>query len=231
MAQLLEFGKRDPTFERYSLLFLMAYAFLLRVPSEAIPATAYGNGPCRLSREGPYLVLHLDRRKNKPSGSRLVRGCWCKECPRTCPIHVLGPLLDATAPGELLFPEVTAASALHTLRSMLRVLGKDRWHEYRTHDFRRGHAKDLQLSGEAVPAVPKVMRWSSLLFGLPGAPLWQILAAGEWKSPAFLLYLDMHKLESELVVQAHVDESDGEDSEEQYAAAKSAEAEAVARVA
>ena len=63
---------------------------------------------------------------------------------------------------------------------------------YRCHDLRRGHAKDLQESG---------------------APLWQILAAGEWKSPAFLLYLDLHKLETDLVVQAHCDESE-DDSDE-----------------
>ena len=47
--------------------------------------------------------------------------------------------------------------------------------------------------------------------GIPGAPLWQILAAGEWKSPAFLQYLDLNRLETDLVVQALVDESDGED--------------------
>ena len=46
---------------------------------------------------------------------------------------------------------------------------------------------------------------------MTGAPLWQILAAGEWRSPAFLEYLDKHKLEVDAVVQAHVDESDGED--------------------
>ena len=60
---------------------------------------------------------------------------------------------------------------------------------FRTQDLRRGHALDLQLSG---------------------APLWAILSAGEWKSPAFLQYLDMHRLETELVVQAHLDESEGE---------------------
>lgn len=49
-----------------------------------------------------------------------------------------------------------------------------------------------------------------------GAPLYEILAAGEWKSPAFLSYLDMHQLDCELVWQAHVEESgadtDGEAS-------------------
>ena len=54
---------------------------------------------------------------------------------------------------------------------------------YRCHDLRRGHAKDLQESG---------------------APLRVILEAGEWKSPAFLEYLDIHKLETDLVVQVMV---------------------------
>jgi hypothetical protein len=43
-----------------------------------------------------------------------------------------------------------------------------------------------------------------------GSPLWVILAAGEWKSPAFLAYIDQHRLETDMVISAHVDESDGE---------------------
>lgn len=39
-----------------------------------------------------------------------------------------------------------------------------------------------------------------------GAPLWKILAAGEWRSPAFLEYLDMHRLETDLVLQGCLDE-------------------------
>ena len=44
-----------------------------------------------------------------------------------------------------------------------------------------------------------------------GAPLGEILEAGEWSSPAFLKYLDLHRLDAELVVQAHAGESDSED--------------------
>ena len=42
------------------------------------------------------LCLHLSfcDRKNKDKGSRLVRGCWCNESRETCPLHVLGPVLD-----------------------------------------------------------------------------------------------------------------------------------------
>ena len=43
-----------------------------------------------------------------------------------------------------------------------------------------------------------------------GAPLWKILEAGAWRSPAFLAYLDINRLEADLVVQAHVDESDSD---------------------
>ena len=44
-----------------------------------------------------------------------------------------------------------------------------------------------------------------------GAPLYEILAAGEWRSPAFFAYIDYWRLETDVVVQAHVDESDDED--------------------
>ena len=62
--------------------------------------------------------------------------------------------------------------------------------QYRTHDFRRGHAEDLRASG---------------------APLLEILQAGDWKSPAFMTYMNMEQLESETVMQAHYAESDVDD--------------------
>ena len=45
---------------------------------------------------------------------------------------------------------------------------------------------------------------------LVGSPLAVILAAGEWKSPAFLCYVDQQKLETDVVIAAHQDESDEE---------------------
>ena len=47
-----------------------------------------------------------------------------------------------------------------------------------------------------------------------GSTLYQILAAGEWKSAAFLEYMDKAKLESDLLDQAHLGDcldSDDED--------------------
>ena len=44
-----------------------------------------------------------------------------------------------------------------------------------------------------------------------GSPLHVILDAGQWSSPAFLQYLDTNKLDEELVLHAHCDESSDSD--------------------
>ena len=50
--------------DTYVALYLLAYAFLLRLPSEALPITAgQGSGPCALFRDGDKLVLELKRRR------------------------------------------------------------------------------------------------------------------------------------------------------------------------
>ncbi len=119
-----------------------------------------------------------------------MRSCWCKESAVTCPVHVLGPVVQACGNGQRLFSGIPAAEALVVLRVMLGELGVVNPDSYRTHDLRRGHALDLQMSG---------------------APLNIILAAGEWRSPAFMEYMDLNRLEGDVVVQAHVDESSDED--------------------
>ena len=83
----------------------------------------------------------------------------------------------------------SAAIALQVLRRALEVFHVPNAKDYRTHGLRRDHALDLQLSG---------------------APLWKTLNAWECRSSAFLSYLDMNKLEADVAVQAHLDESDGE---------------------
>ena len=80
---------------------------------------------------------------------------------------------------------------------------------YRTRDLRRGHALDLQLSGTWRTCLPCLTPLTSCC--VAGAPLWEILAAGDWSSPAFMDYLDKWRLEQDVVMQAHLDESDCED--------------------
>ena len=206
---MLAWSESNEELRKYALLFLLSYSFLLRTPSEALPAIAGTDGSelgsnSVLFKNGDQLVLVLRRRKNKPAGSRLARRCTCNNAANACAFHLIGSLLDTTPVGTRLFEGITASGALAysdcaimlctcclcsgattTLRILLEAVGTQNAHLYRPHDLRRGHAEDLRLSG---------------------APLWKILAAGEWRSPAFLNYMDIHKMEIEMVMQGCLDE-------------------------
>ena len=82
------------------------------------------------------------------------------------------------------------AVALSWLRQLLHRIGVPQAKTYRTHDLSRGHAQDLIDNG---------------------ANLAQILQAGQWRSPAFLAYVDTEALEDNVVVEAHLDESSSDD--------------------
>ena len=138
------------------------------------------------------IFLSLAKRKNKPLGSVLKRQCWCKQCETTCPVHVLGAYVQRQPPGTKLFEGFTPSSVLAKLRERLHTLQVQDAGLYRTHDFKRAHARDLQLSGCSLNV---------------------ILLAGQWRSPAFLSYLDLHRLESDMVLHAHFDDSSDEEGE------------------
>ena len=178
-----------------AMLFLVTYTFLLRLPSEALPIARGCVGMAHNEQSWLYmddglLCLKLARRKNKPEGSLLKRACWCSACRLTCPVHVLWPYIESMPVGHKPFGKFSPAKALSVLRAFLKELGVAGAHKYRTHDWRRGHAKDMQLKG---------------------ATLYQILMAGEWKSPAFLAYMDMVELELGATMEAHMAESSSED--------------------
>ena len=182
-------------------------------------------------RTGDSLVLKLQRRKNKSGGSRLVRGCWCTECKLTCPLHVLGPLVDQRGSGKNLFPGITAASALTMLREMLEVVGAQEARSYRTHDSRRGHAKDLQVSGwpafcfiVAKSAAARVWRmfclqarrsmryWPPANGGVP--PSWRTSTCiGKYRCYCMCADLSLSRvdrLETDLVIEAHMEDSESD---------------------
>ena len=192
-------GQSDACDQNLCMLWLFAYIFLSRVPSEALPVVRIDRESQRASHASAVLVqvdsvvLHLARRKNRPRGSTLVRTCWCSTCPSTCPVHVLGPFLLTHETGCRVFPH-NAGDALQSLRRMLERVGFSKFATARTHDFRRGHASDLQRSG---------------------ATLAEILRAGEWRSCAFMAYLEREELERDAVIEAHVAESDSESDAEE----------------
>jgi len=194
VAAMLEWARGHTQFESFAMLFLLAYSFLSRLPSEALPVVA-GRGTALdaqsvLWKTDTEIILDLRVRKNTNGRCRITRSCLCSEAAVTCPFHVLGPLVDACPEGQSLFPGMNRASVLCALRCLLEKVGVEKAGCYGTHDLRRGHALDLQLAG---------------------APLFAILEAGGWRSPAFLKYLDLHQLDRDLVVQSHVAESSSDE--------------------
>ncbi len=82
---------------------------------------------------------------------------------------------------------------------------------YRTHDLRRGHAQDLIESGANLAEILAAgqldhVAWLGLLY--------DGLRAGQWRSPAFMSYIDAQELERRAVVEAHVEESSDEDDDD-----------------
>ena len=65
-------------------------------------------------------------------------------------------------------------------------------------------------SQASVPRPGKVVALTCCTLRCGGAPLYEILSAGEWRSPAFMSYMDLHQLERDVVIQAHVDDSESE---------------------
>ena len=107
-------------------------------------------------------------------------------------MHALGASLKSLGVGAAPFSHISAAQALRVLRATLSELKVSDAALYRTHDLRRGHARDLQVRGG-------VLR--------------EILAAGDWRSPAFLRYLDVGELERGAVAEAHLDDSSDDEED------------------
>jgi hypothetical protein len=198
------------------MFFLASYVFLLRAPSEGFPMRKGGGDDepqshqsvitfdkdedevwacncllllcncCRLQ-----VVLRLAKRKNMPQGSVIRRSCWCRQCKRSCPVHVLWNFLDPLPVGATPFANLSGHVANKLLKECCAKLRVPHAAEVVCHDLRRGHAKDLQQAG---------------------ASLREILDAGQWRSPRFLKYLDMDSLEKDFVVSAHIAESSDEEA-------------------
>ena len=191
-------GSTEPKTKAIAMAFLTSYVFLLRLPSECLPLKVAAGCPSDAESQSVITVsqdslsLRLRRRKNREGGSVLVRKCWCKQCRVTCPLHVLGPFFISCGAGAHPFAPFDGRSALAILRGWLVQLQVKEASHYRTHDFRRGHARDMLRAG---------------------ARLHEILHAGEWRSAAFLQYLDKVELECEATLHDQLDESSDDDTE------------------
>ena len=112
-----------------AMLWLTAYVFLLRVPSEALPlvrgtGSDVGNQATIFLDEEGCVSIRLRRRKNRPGGSLLRRKCACAACPKICPVHVLWLQFFAELPiGAQPWHSISAAKARSCLRTTLAKLG------------------------------------------------------------------------------------------------------------
>ena len=123
-------------------------------------------------------------------------------------IVLVGYWASLRKPGECLFQKITPSTALFGLRSMLSTLGVQQPFSYRTHDLRRGYT--LVMSNRLL-FINLIMCRHARDLQAKGTPLHMILAAGEWRSPAFLDYLDVNELEADAVVEAHMNDSSGDE--------------------
>ena len=193
LQKLVTMVLEKPCLKELMMLFIASYVFLLRVPSEGIPMAAHSAtvGPPTpiFTVSESAVTLWFPSRKNRLWPSQQVRKCWCNKCPLTCPVHVLGAFMSGLPAGAQPFAHIKPAQALTALRELLKEVGVANAQVHRTHDFRRGHAEDLRHNGSR---------------------LFEILDAGDWRSGAFLAYLDKEKLECDRVAEAHAGLSDSD---------------------
>jgi len=198
IARVVQFAD-SRGFQAWSCMALVAWEFLLRVQSEAIglqngcPPDATALPPERHSGmwvdASGALVLRLQRRKHRPKGSLLRRRCMCSKVGRQlCVVHRMEPLLQAGGPGANLFA-YTAYEFQALLRKFLGMLRVEGAQQFTLKTFRAGKATSLAMAG---------------------APLGQLLAAGEWRSRAILNYVDEDAFDGAAVVAAEIEASDCE---------------------
>ena len=185
LSELVSDATKHGDWESASL-YVVTYAFMLRMPSEALPMR-FKEGSSAVSIDNTTIHLSLARRKNLRHGSTMSRNCWCRKSSQTCPVHVLMKYCEKVAVGQPLFPSHKAEQVRTNLRGRLSRLNIPDAYAYGTHDFRRGHTMDMVMAG---------------------APLSQILKAGQWKSSAFLEYIEKQEVECGAVLEAHMALSD-----------------------
>ena len=193
VGRFLELARMAPALRDLAMLCLAGYTFLLRVPSEGIPIAAHefqGAGAPVFRIHADTVELWLPKRKNRMHPVSILRKCWCKTDAATCPVHVLGAYFKELSESAQPFIGMSQGSVLDGIRRMLAAMAVPSAALYRTHDLRRGHAEDMRING---------------------ASLGEILRAGDWRSPAFLHYLDAEQLELDRTVEAHLDDSSGEE--------------------
>ena len=182
--------KHETPSSEFAQIAYISFLFALRIPSETLQLIrAYKGGDLdRFSPQaeraltglnGPKgherLIIRFTRRKNLPQGCIVAMPCFCKLAERAahqlCPVHFFWPLITCRVrPGAKLFSNYYDTKVNNTLKAVLRKLKIPNAERYSSHGFRRGAANELKTRGS---------QWSA------------ILSLGEWRSLAFLGYVDL----------------------------------------
>jgi hypothetical protein len=177
----------------YALAYILAANFLLRCKAELLTAR-YQQFSFDLSVDPPVVCLELESRKNMPQGTTMKRRCICDSHPDLCPVHIFGLVVKAlgcTMLGPIF--NFSYQSFHNVLRAHLTALGVENAQKYTSKAFRRGTAQEMVASGSSLA---------------------EVLAAGQWRSSAFMLYLDKAEIEEEAIFAA-LDALSDDDDEDQ----------------
>ena len=124
--------RKDIESQSYAMLWLVAYSFMLRVPSEALKMKRGGDGTTGCSvivaESDKCIALHLASRKNRQRGSVVRRLCTCKQEEAVshplCVVHTLwNGFFAHMQPGDQPWAVLTPGEVNQHLRATLRKLG------------------------------------------------------------------------------------------------------------
>ena len=175
----------------HSLAYILAANFLLRCKNELLPLR-FAQFCFDFSVNPPVVSLELESRKNMPHGSSMKRRCICDSHRVLCPVHIFGRVgkaLGRPLSGKLF--NFSYQSFHNVLRAHLNTLGVEDAAKYTSKAFRRGTAREMLASGSSLA---------------------EVLTAGQWRSSAFMLYLDRAEVE-EAAVFAALDALSDDDEE------------------
>ena len=176
------------------LLIVWSFNFGFRVQSEALPlcfdsVEVGGHSSVDLvqvqATGATVLRVMLRRRKNAPNGAILSRPCICARSQMMCPVHAFKRWIRAknlssrSSRHGRLFPGLSASSFQRRVMTLARLAKFPKADRLRLHGFRRGMAQDILRRGGSLA---------------------EILAAGGWRSAAFLAYLDKNEIEQEVML-------------------------------
>lgn len=185
--------------QEFATAALVNFEFMLRVQSEGLQIQAgQAEEAVVLSPErhsGLWIVqkqvvcLRLMRRKHRPQGSLLKRACTCATVgPQFCTVHRCLSCLAGKVVGSRLW-YITPSTFLAKTRRYLGLLGVANARTFTLKAYRAGKATSMASAGATVG---------------------QILMAGEWRSHAFLRYVDTDVVDAAQLLSAVVEGSDCE---------------------